>query len=97
EHVVPPAQHVDGKLLLVGEDEGLAHVVDVLRPDEDVGRSATAERRVEGQGLLEPNLAAYLDEHAGLLLPSGRRTRPRLLPAERAPGRRVRRCLRPPA
>ena len=53
QEVVAAPDHRDRQLLAVGEEQRVTDVVDVLRHDEDVGRPADAQRRMEAEGLLE--------------------------------------------
>src|SRR5688572_18597122 len=60
EQVVAAAHHGHRQLLALGIHERVPDVVDVLRDHEDVGGPADPQRRVEAQGLFEPNLAPDL-------------------------------------
>jgi hypothetical protein len=60
EQVVATAQHGDGQLLALREEQRVADVVHVLRDDEDVREPADAQRGMEAQRLLEPHFPSDL-------------------------------------
>src|SRR5262249_460151 len=53
EQVVPPAEDEHRQVLLLRERQGVAHVVQTLRPEEELRRASDPQGRVEAEKLLE--------------------------------------------